>query len=177
MRTINATLLTVLNVGGEVSVHHRGALRRSLGQLDTAAVLSALQEDATRRDARAAQTILTVAQALADGRGVRVEDGVRSDVTRLASAADAACSGAANAATSGEDAAGAEQGKGRNTGQGGRALTFQEGVVRLSLTFTIYLIFLAFLLGLRRQLRERYGRIQQEEDKTQPAQPFDQSAI
>lgn len=34
-------------------------------------------------------------------------------------------------------------------------LTFREGVMRLSLTFTLYMVFLAFLLGLRRHLRQR----------------------
>ncbi|WP_147110424.1 hypothetical protein [Tateyamaria sp. syn59] len=177
LRSINATLLAVLNSGGTVSIHHRDALRRSLSQLETPILLRTLQEDVGRRDARSARSILSVAEALADGRGLRVEEGLRNDVSRLAGAADEACSGTVDAATSGDSAAGAEQGKERSTGQGGRPLTFREGVVRLSMTFTVYLVFLAFLLGLRRQIRERRAQITQEEGKTQAVQPFDQSPI
>ncbi|WP_193743432.1 hypothetical protein [Tateyamaria sp. ANG-S1] len=172
---MNTTLMTILNAGGDVSVHHRNALRRSLNRIDTSAFLNTLEQDLPRRDRRAASAVLTKAQALASGRGLRVEEGMRDQVIHLAGAADKACSGAENAATSGEAASGAEQGIARNTGQGGRPLTFREGVVRLSLTFTIYLIFLAFLLGVRRQLKERAARNQPKEDD-QPIRNMDQSA-
>ena len=36
-----------------------------------------------------------------------------------------------------------------------RSLTFGEGVVRLSMTFSIYMLFLVFLFGLRRVLKAR----------------------
>ncbi|MBY5934635.1 hypothetical protein KUV51_16630 [Tateyamaria omphalii] len=175
LRAANTTLLAVLNGGGDVSIHDRHALRRSLDQMDTQAVLGMLEGDVRRRDARAATAVLTTAQALADGRGVRVDQALRNDVNRLAKAADTACSGNSGAATSSQDADSAEQGTERSTGQGGRPLTFREGVVRLSLTFTIYLIFLAFLLGIRRQLKERAAREDQAED-ADPIQRFDQSA-
>ena len=155
VRATNATLLSILDAGGTVSVHHRQALRAYLDQIDPAVVLQSLTQDAPRRDARATGRVLAVAQALAEGRGLRVEEGLRDDLRRVSDAVDASCSGETDVASGPDAAASAEQGTERSTGQGGRPMTYREQVARLSLTFTIYLAFLAFLLGLRRQWRAR----------------------
>lgn len=155
LRATNATLLSILDAGGTVSVHHRQALRRSLDQINAAMVLQALSQEVPRRDVRAAGTVLQTAQALADGRGVRVDADMRDTLRRLSDAVDVSCSGGTEVATGAEDAQGAEQGTERSAGQGGRPMTYREQVARLSLTFTVYLVFLAALLGFRQQWRAR----------------------
>ncbi|WP_299048449.1 hypothetical protein [uncultured Tateyamaria sp.] len=155
LRATNSALLAILDAGGTVSVHHRQTLRRHLDQINPAAVMQSLDQDVSRRDARAAGAVLATAQALADGRGLQVDGALRDDLRRVSDAVDAACSGGTDVAVGPEQADGAEHGTDRSEGQGGRGLTFREGVARLSLTFTLYLAFLAFLLGLRRQWRER----------------------
>lgn len=160
LRATNATLLSILDAGGAVSVHHRQALRRSLDQIDPALVLQSLRQEVPRRDARAAAVIIETARTLADGRGARVEANMRDTLRRLSDAVDASCSGGIDVATGSEAAQGAEQGTERSTGQGGRPMTYREQVARLSMTFTIYLVFLAFLLGFRRQWHARRRAMQ-----------------
>lgn len=157
LRTANATLDTILRAGGAVSVHHRDTLRRSIGQLDPQSLTATLGPELGRRTVRSMTAVIDTATALASGRGLSVDDAMRPHVKRLHDAVDSACSGATEVAVGGEDAGGAEQGKTRQGGQGGSGLTFRQGVARLSLTFTIYLTFLVFLLGVRRHYHMRAG--------------------
>ncbi|MEL6464699.1 MAG: hypothetical protein AAFQ58_07000 [Pseudomonadota bacterium] len=171
LRSANTLLLDILDAGGAVSVHHRAKLGRTLSHMDPVVVIATLTQDVPRRDARAAQVVLDVVGRLANGRGLRVEEAMRPHLNRLDAAADDACSGTTDVAAGPDAAQGAEQGKGRQTGQGGRALTFREGVVRLSVTFTTYLIFLAFLLGLRREWRARRARLDIPKATDPPREP------
>ncbi len=155
LRVANGTLLSVLDGGGNVSVHQRDRLARAMAQMSPEVVKRTLSQDARRRDARAAHAVIDTALALASGRGVTVDEGLRDHVVRLDQAVDASCSGSDSAVSGSEDADGAEHGVTRPTDRGERSLTFREGVKRLSLTFTIYMVFLAFLFGLRRHLRQR----------------------
>ncbi|WP_299701872.1 hypothetical protein [uncultured Tateyamaria sp.] len=156
LRVTNETLLSILDGGGKVSNHQRDRLARAMAQMSPDDVKRALSQEARRRDARAAHAVIDTALALASGRGMTVDEGLRDDLFRLDQAVDASCSGSDNAVSGTEDADGAEHGVARRqTGRGGRALTFREGVLRLSLTFTLYMVFLAVLLGLRRHLRQR----------------------
>lgn len=156
LRVANETLLSILDGGGNVSVHQRGRLARAVAQMSPDVVKQTLFQEVKRRDARAAHNVIDTALALASGRGMTVDKGLRDDILRVDQAVDASCSGSDSAASGAEDADGAEHGVARRqTGWGGRVLTFREGVLRLSLTFTIYMVFLAFLLGLRRHLRQR----------------------
>jgi len=157
LRDITRTMSAILDAGGEVSNHQRSRLRRAVAQVSPQALADALRPDIARRDHRAAVAILDKAAALANGNGLRVGDDMRDHTARLSTAVQAACSGNAQAVSSDEAAQGAEHGTTRSTGNGGRALTFREGVARLSITFTIYLAFLAFLLGFRRYWHDRYS--------------------
>ncbi|MEM8654670.1 MAG: hypothetical protein AAGF36_07975 [Pseudomonadota bacterium] len=157
---MNTLFLDILNQGGAVSVNQRSAITRGLSQINPDALKQQLQQDLSRRDARAANAVIDVAVAFSAGRGIRLDDGLRPHVERLRAAVDSTCSGQVDAATSGQAATEAEHGTERSTGNGGRPLTFREGVVRLSLTFTTYLIFLAFLLGFRREWRTRRARLE-----------------
>ena len=75
-------------------------------------------------------------------------------MTRLRDVIKTTCvQGNAASTDKGEAARDAERGNDRNAGSGGLGLSFGEGVARLSLTFAVYIVFLAFLLGLRRHLK------------------------
>ncbi|WP_299551489.1 hypothetical protein [uncultured Tateyamaria sp.] len=155
LRVANGTLLSILDGGGQVSVHQRDRLARAMAQMSPEVVKRTLSQDTPRRDARAAHAVIDTALALASGRGMTVNEGLRDHVVRLDQAVDATCSGGNSAASGNDDADGAEHGTPRQTDRGGRSLTFREGVARLSLTFTLYMVFLAFLFGFRRQLHLR----------------------
>ncbi len=173
LRSVNTTLLAVLDNGGTVSIHQREALRRAMSQVTPDALKRTLRQDIARRDARAAGAVIDTAVALAGGRGMAVPLELREDVARLEQAVRGACTGTAVSAGGTEDAKSAEHGSDRSEGSGGRALTFREGVARLSITFTIYLAFLAFLLGARRSIKDRIRAARAAE----PAQPDDAELI
>lgn len=158
LRVANATLLSILDEGGQVSIHRRDRLARAMAQMSPDVVKRTVSQDARRRDARAAHAVIDAATALASGRGMRLEEDMRAHVMRLDRAADVSCSGSDGVASGSDEADGAEHGTTRETDRGARALTFRERVTRLSLTFTLYMAFLAFLFGLRRQLRERVAK-------------------
>lgn len=167
VRTVNATLLEVLNGNGQVANHQRARLQRAMSQLGS----GALGDDLSRRDARAVRDVIAVASVLADGIGRTVDPDLRTAVTRVRDGIHDTCvQDDATQAGGGADATSAERGTARNEGSGGRALTFQEGVVRLSLTFTVYMTFLAFLLGLRRIVKQR-GEPHGAVDTLAPADP------
>ncbi|WP_299371140.1 hypothetical protein [uncultured Tateyamaria sp.] len=155
LRSVNTTLLAVLEAGGEVSIHHRNRLARTVGGIVPDQLKQHLAQDVARRDARAAAAVIDVAVALADGRGIRLSDDLRDPVARLGAAIQSDCAGSGQVAGGADAAVGAEHGTRRDPTQGARALTFREGVARLSLTFTVYMTFLAFLLGVRRYVRNR----------------------
>ncbi|MEX0370766.1 MAG: hypothetical protein AB3N09_09060 [Tateyamaria sp.] len=168
LRTANITLAEVLGVGGTVSVHHRERLRRSMVQVNAQAIAATLTPEVGRRTARAMTAVIDTATALAEGRGLTVVEDLRPHISHLNEAIDDACSGETQVAASADEAGGAEQGKSRQTGQGGGGLTFRQGVGRLSLTFTVYLTFLAFLLGVRRQIRKHLKTAEDANDLPNP---------
>lgn len=155
LRHANTTLLAALDGGGTVTIHQREALRRVMAQVSPDVLKRQLRQEVARRDARAAGVVIDTAVALASGRGMTVAPNLRDDVARLGQAVKAACLGQASVAGKGEAAQSVEHGTARSEGDGGRALTFREGVTRLSITFTIYLVFMAFVLGIRRTIKER----------------------
>jgi len=155
LRVANGTLLAVLDQGGTVSVHQRNRLARAMEQMAPDIVKKTISQDARRRDARAAHAVIDTAFALASGRGMTVDEAMWDHVTRLDQAIDVSCSGSDSAVSGSQDANGTEHGLNRQDNRGGRPVTFSEGVTRLSLTFTLYMVFLAFLFGLRRHLRHR----------------------
>ncbi len=156
VRTANAILLEVLNNGGQINNHHRARLARTMEHIAVGAGNEGLTADLSWRDARAVRAVVEAATTLARGIGREVDPDLRGAVTRVRDGIQTTCVSAdAATAARGEDATGSERGTERNTGSGGRALTFGEGVVRLSLTFTIYLAFLIFLFVLRRHLKTR----------------------
>ncbi|WP_189368108.1 hypothetical protein [Tateyamaria omphalii] len=167
LRVANGTLLAILDAGGNVSNHQRDRLARAMAQIAPDVVKRTLSDEARRRDARAAHAVIDTALALANGRGMTVDEGLRDQVFRLDQAVDASCSGSNSAASGEEDAHSSEHGVTRQTGGGGRALTFREGVARLSLTFTLYMVFLAFLFGLRRHFRQRAADAEETSDPQQ----------
>ncbi|WP_299297536.1 hypothetical protein [uncultured Tateyamaria sp.] len=161
LRSVNATLLAVLDAGGTVSIHHRNRLVRAIAGLEGEALKRTIAQEVARGDARAAGQVIDTATALAAGRGMVVDPGLRDPVSRLGASIQSQCSGTSQVASGTDAAAGAEHGDRRDVTVGGRALTFREGVARLSLTFTIYLVFLAALLGIRRHVHQR-ARAQQD---------------
>lgn len=156
VRSVNAVLLEVLNGNGQIANHQRVRLQRAVGQIAPGALEGALTSELSRRDARALGTVMGVATQLARGVGRDVDPNLRGSVMRIRDGIHTACAqDDATQTGTGEDATGAEHGLGRSEGSGGRGLTFGEGLVRLSYTFTIYVIFLAFLLSIRRILNAR----------------------
>ncbi|WP_415401470.1 hypothetical protein [Tateyamaria sp. SN3-11] len=167
LQVINTTLGAVHASGGEVGMHHRTRLRRALDQLDVPALRQSLGEVLGRSDRRAADTVLKASAALAGGRGFKLEPDVAEKSRQLASVMQRDC-------VEGTQAEG--QGATDSTAHGARqsergaasALTFREGITRLSITFTIYLIFLAAVIGLRRDHKLAHAEEDVSEEETPP---------
>jgi len=152
LRVVNDTLITALDRKGEVDNYTRNRLRRTLDYLSVDAMIDALSGEVSRRDLRAVRSVIGVAAALADGRGLIVDADLRADTTRLKQAVQTACSDATLGVSSAGKANGSERGGARRQGTG-RGLTFREGMVRLSLAFTLYLAFLVFLFFVRQRYK------------------------
>ena len=156
LRAVNNTLIGALDRGGEVKTQTRMRLARTLAGMSARTVIAALAPEIARRDLRAVRAVLAEATALAEGRGVVVDPAVQSDADRLKAAVQIACSDATQGANGTDPAKGIEHGGARKDGGTGRALSFQEGMVRLSVTFTIYLVFLGFLFMIRQAIHARH---------------------
>ena len=156
LRSVNAILLEVLNTNGQLANHQRVRLRRAVDRIGPGALGGALEAELSWRDARAVRRGVGVAAGLAGGGGRTVDPDLRGSLDRIREGIQRTCSGGDAADNAGGDeASSAERGLSRNQGSGGRALTFGEGVVRLSMTFSIYMLFLVFLFGLRRAGKAR----------------------
>ena len=158
LRMVNDTLMGAMDRGGEVRTQTRMRLARALAAMSAQTVVAALAPEITRRELRAVRVVLNEAAALADGRGTVVDPGVRDHATRLKEAVQTACASSAAQGANGTDPAdGIDRGGARRQGGTGRALTFQEGMMRLSVTFTIYLVFLVFLFVTRQAIHAQYA--------------------
>ena len=160
LRSVNAILLEVLNTNGQLANHQRVRLRRAVDQIGPGALGGALEAELSWRDTRAVRRVVGVATGLAGGVGRTVDPDLRGSRDRIREGIQSTCSAGDSADNTGSDeASSAERGLSRNEGSGGRALTFGEGVVRLSMTFSIYMLFLVFLFGLRRAIKMRMAGV------------------
>lgn len=158
MRSVNTILLEALNANGTLANPQRVRLRQAMSQLSPGALGATLAQEVSRGDARAAAAVLAAAGQLADGIGRVVDPDLRGALTQVRDAIHQTCAqdNAVQTGT-GADATDAERGQARNEGSGGRGLSFGEGVVRLSMTFTIYMAFLGCLLGFRQFVKAGAG--------------------
>ena len=156
LRVVNAVMLGALDGDGSLTRSQRIRLQRAMTQLDPQALQGALRGEVSRGERAEIAQILRAAGALANSTGFAVSPDLRAPLNRLRGAVSDICATEdAVGAGAGEVATDAERGLTRSTGNGGQPLTFSEGVMRLSLTFTIYMTFLAFLLGVRRIVKHR----------------------
>lgn len=168
LRNVNTAFVGAFNAGGAVDVHLRMRLQRSLEGTSIVALEDAVRGEISRSELRAVRGVLTAARALARGDGRALPADLRAQTTQLAEAVQSGCSGAGEGTAGAGDAATAEQGTERREGGAGTALTFREGVQRLSMTFTLYMVFLAFLLGLRRIVKTRMKAADADERVAEP---------
>lgn len=155
-RVVNDTLNDQLVRGGEVSQFVRHTLRRALDQMPAESILTSMQGQLGRGDLRAARRVLAVAGTLADGRGVTVDPDLRSDTMRLREAVEQDCANGTLDGNGTGEATGVDGGGERKAGGVGRALTFKEGMTRLSIAFTLYAVFLLALFAFRQFYRRHY---------------------
>lgn len=148
-RLVNSTLTDQLERGGEVGVYVRSTLRRALNHMPPDAMLTSLRGEVSRAELRAARRVLEAANGLADGRGRKVNPELRSDTLRLTEAVELDCANGTLSASEGGNAQGADGGGARRDGGAGNPLTFQEGMTRLSIAFTLYAVFLVALFAFR----------------------------
>jgi len=159
LRLLNDTMIEAIERGGDVTVRARVRMGRILENISADDLLRTISGEVSRRNLRAARNVMGAAAALADGRGRKIDPDLREETSRLKEAVSSACSDATQGVTGTAPAEGVEFGGGRKEGSTGRGLTFQEGMIRLSAAFTIYLIFLAFLFVLRQILNARYRTV------------------
>ncbi|MEO9684729.1 MAG: hypothetical protein ABJF86_08245 [Tateyamaria sp.] len=151
MRLISATLSSVQDTGGRVSPYHRARLRQALQRMDVTAVEREMKGTLGRADQRAALATLTLSSALVNGSGWVLDGRDVAYVKHLANAIRTSCLADTNAkAQNTATDATLEQGDPQVGNGGASGLTFRQGIARLSLTFTIYMTFLALVIGLRR---------------------------
>ena len=154
-RLVNNTLIEQLDRGGEVGAFVRSTLRRALDHMPPDAMLASMAGDVRRGDLRAARRVLAAADALADGRGLKVDPDLRADTSRLSEAVEVSCSNGVHSASGTGEATGVEGGGARRDGGVGRGLTFEEGMARLSIAFTLYAVFLVVLFTFRQLYHRR----------------------
>ncbi|MEO0403025.1 MAG: hypothetical protein AAF214_11670 [Pseudomonadota bacterium] len=168
IQTVTATLIDVRDTGGQVAIHHRARLRRTLAGVDPASLSATLASDLSRANLRAVDTVLAGATALADGKGVELGAHLTAASVRLREAVQKDCAQGEQAAAGGSEAQGAEHGA-RRVGVGtGTPLTFREGLTRLSVAFTIYAVFLCFVIALRRRWPARHDTEEVTEPMSKP---------
>ncbi len=156
-RIVNNTIIEQLDRGGEVGAYVRSTLRRVLDHMPPDAMLTSMSGDIRRGDLRAARRVLEAADALADGRGLKVDPDLRADTSRLKEAVEAECSNGAHGASGTGEATGVETGGARKNGGAGSGLTFEEGMARLIIIFTLYAVFLVILFTFRQFYHRRLG--------------------
>jgi len=159
LRVLNDTMIEAIERGGEVTIRARVRMGRILDNISADDLLRAISGEVSRRNLRAARNVMAAAAALADGRGLKIDPSLGEDTSRLKEAVRSTCSDATQGVTGTAPAKGVEFGGDRKEGSTGRGLTFQEGLIRLSVAFTIYLIFLVFLFVLRQILNARYPTV------------------
>lgn len=159
LRLLNDTMIEAIKRGGDVTIQTRNRLGRILDTMSADELLKTISGEVSRGNLRAAREVLAAAAVLADGRGRKIDPDLREETSRLKEAVSSACSDATQGVAGTAPAEGVEFGGGRKEGSTGRGLTFQEGMIRLSAAFTIYLIFLAFLFVLRQILNARYQTV------------------
>ena len=151
LRAISATLMSVQDSGGQVRTYHRARLRQALGRMDISAVRRDMAAALDRADRRSVATVLTLSSALANGIGRTLGPREATQVAHLATAIRTVCLAETQAkAPNTTSTTTLEQGDPQTGKAGVPGLTFYQGLARLSLTFTIYMTFLAFVIGLRR---------------------------
>ncbi|MFL4469798.1 hypothetical protein ACERZ8_07935 [Tateyamaria armeniaca] len=153
---MNTTLIKQMDRGGEVGMFVRNTLRRALANMPADAVLASMAGEVSRGELRSARTVLGVATALADGRGVFVDPALREHTSRLDDAVQEACSDGTQGASGVSEASGVEGGGARKEVGSAGGLTFSEGMARLSIAFSIYAVFLAFLFVFRQMYHRHF---------------------
>ncbi|WP_299722606.1 hypothetical protein [uncultured Tateyamaria sp.] len=156
LQMVNKTMIAQLKRGGEVSMFVRNSLRRSLDRMPADAMLTTLSGEVGWRDLRAARTVLEVATALADGRGFTIDPDLRQHTSRLNDAVQAACSDGTQGASGAAETNAVERSDARKEVGTSVGLTFGEGMARLSVAFSIYAVFLAFLFAFRQFYHHNY---------------------
>ncbi|MEP0143689.1 hypothetical protein [Tateyamaria sp.] len=78
-----------------------------------------------------------------------------ADTSRLNEAVELECSNGVHSASGTREATGVEGGGVRRNGGVGRSLTFEEGMARLSIAFTLYAVFLVILFAFRQLYHRR----------------------
>lgn len=156
-RLVNNTLTEQLDRGGEVGVFVRATLRRALDHMPPDVMLTSMAGDIRRGDLRAARRVLEAADALADGRGLKVDPDLRADTSRLNEAVELECSNGVQSASGTGEATSVEGGGARRDGGVGSSLTFEQGMARLSIAFTLYAVFLVALFTFRQLYHRRLG--------------------
>ena len=155
VQRVNAVLVTALDTRAPVDVNLRMQVRRALNGTSIVAMQDAMRGDLSRREMRDVRAVLGTANALAEGQRRTLPADLRDQTSRVAAAMHTACSGADGVAAGTTTATDVERGVIRNSDKADTSLQFGEGVMRLTMTFTIYMLFLAFLLGLRTVLNAR----------------------
>lgn len=154
LQVVNKALIDQIDRGGEVSIYTRTTLRRALDRVPADAIVASLKGEVSRGELRAVRKVLEVAAVLADGRGRVVDPNLRDFANRVKSAVNLSCAAGTLEGAGTADATTVEHGGARKDGQFARALTFKEGLTRLSIAFTLYAVFLIFLFAFRQAYRQ-----------------------
>ena len=157
LRVVNKTLGQQIDRGGEVGIYVRNTLRRALDSMPADAMLTTLAESASRAEMRSARAVLGVAGTLADGRGRVIHPSLKEHTSRLDEAIQLACSDGTQGASGVSEATSVESGGARKNVGSGRGLTFGQGLARLSIAFSLYVVFLVFLFAFRQMYHRQYA--------------------
>ncbi|WP_299286375.1 hypothetical protein [uncultured Tateyamaria sp.] len=149
VKTLNDVRLS----GAEVAIHQRNRLRLGLSRLDPAVVRTTLPGELSRANMRSVNAVLAVSAALAKGNGVRLSPADMRHTERLVTAMREGCEDGNSSIAGTEPAKGVESGARRANEGSGTALTFREGLNRLSITFALYVTFLSTVVIIRRTQR------------------------
>ncbi|WP_299147041.1 hypothetical protein [uncultured Tateyamaria sp.] len=153
IRVLVKTLNDVRLSGAEVAIHQRNRLRLALSRLDPAVVRTTLPGELRRANMRSVNALMVVSASLAKGNGVRLSPADTRHTERLATAIREGCEDSNSNIAGTEPAEGAESGARRANEGSGTALTFREGLNRLSITFALYMAFLSTVVIIRRTQR------------------------
>lgn len=174
LRTISATLMSIQDTSGQVAPFHRARLRQALRHLDLPALQRDLAAALNRADRRAATQMLTLSATLANGIGRDLSERQAAQARHLANAIRVACPADTLAKAQGIPRDASREQSAPHLGDAtGTGITFREGLTRLSLTFTIYAVFLAVVIGLRRQWKVMARSVDPDPAPPANAQPID----